>query len=100
MAAGRALVELDISKCLALGEESCSSIARHCQRIEVIGLRNLTGITGRGLLAMFPDQRTKGLRCLTLSGSKNVSCQCALIKMLLCVTDSSGGVGRGQDLEV
>ena len=75
--AGRLLIELDISNCLTLTDKSCSSIARHCKCVEVLGLRNLREVKGTELSEFFLDGRAKHFRVATLSGTKNVSC-CSL----------------------
>lgn len=64
---------LDLSSC-TLTDESCQSIARHCQCIEELGLRNVREITGVPLNQLFQDkERAKNIRAVTLSGSRKVN---------------------------
>ena len=70
---GKAIESLDLSSC-TLTDESCQSIARHCQCIEELGLRNLREITGVPLNQLFQDrERAKNIRAVTLSGSRKVN---------------------------
>ena len=67
-------MEFDVSNCVSLTEQACSSISNHCTALEVLGLRNLRSITGKGLEKFFIDKkRAKNFRIITLSGSKFVN---------------------------
>lgn len=69
---GRTLESLDLSNC-NLTDETCVSIVRHCQCIEVLGLRNLREITGTPLNKLFTDrERRKSITGITMSGSRKV----------------------------
>ncbi|KAL5471170.1 hypothetical protein EMCRGX_G029257 [Ephydatia muelleri] len=70
--AGRHLVELDVSNCLQLTDLSCSSIADHCQRLEVLGLMHLGEVRGTELSRLFLDKRAKKLKSVSLSGTTNL----------------------------
>ena len=67
------LIELDVSGCLELTDLTCSSIANHCQRLEMLGMMNLREVRGTELCRLFMDKRAKNFKCITLSGTKNVS---------------------------
>ena len=68
----KTLANLDVSNC-AITDESCASIARHCQAIEALGLRNVREITGAPLARLFNDgERNKNITAVTFSGSKKV----------------------------
>ena len=75
-ALGDVLLDLDISNCLALTDQSCASIARHCVVLEVLGLKNHREMKGTDLITFFQNkERAKHFRSITMSGSKNVSSQ-------------------------
>ena len=67
------MVNLDISNCQLLTDQSCASIARHCVSLEFLGMRNMRDLTGNKLAKMFLDKdRASSFQSITLSGSKNV----------------------------
>lgn len=78
--AGQTLLNLDLSNCLSLTDQCCTSIARNCKVLEVLGLTNLKEIKGDNLCKFFQnEERAKQFRAIMLSGSKNVrqrSCIC------------------------
>ena len=66
-------MNLDISNCQSLTDQSCASIARHCVNLEFLGMRNLRDLSGTKLSKMFHDkERASIFQSITLSGSKNV----------------------------
>ena len=66
-------MNLDISNCQSLTDQSCTSIARHCVSLEFLGMRNMKDMTGHTLSKMFQDEeRASVFQGITLSGSKNV----------------------------
>ena len=67
------LIELDVSGCLELTDMACTSIAKHCQRLETLGMMNLREVRGVELSRLFLDKRAENFKCITLSGTKNVS---------------------------
>ena len=72
-ATGDILIDLDISNCLALTDQSCCSISRHCVVLEVLGLRNHRDMKGTDLIKFFQNkERARNFRSVTMSGSKNV----------------------------
>ncbi len=80
-------MNLDISNCQSLTDQSCASIARHCVNLEFLGMRNMKDLTGLKLSKMFQDKdRASSFQCITLSGSKNVGVakyetnQCSLFR--------------------
>ena len=71
---GDTLVDLDISSCLELTDQSCASISRHCVALEALGLKNHREMKGMDLIKFFQDKtRAKNFRSISMSGSKNVS---------------------------
>lgn len=75
--AGQTLLNLDLSNCLSLTDQCCTSIARNCKVLEVLGLTNLKEIKGDNLCKFFQnEERARQFRAIMLSGSKNVKCTC------------------------
>ena len=71
--AGQTLLNLDVSNCLSLTDQCCTSIAHNCKVLEVLGLTNLKEIKGDDLCRFFHnEERAKQFRAIMLSGSKNV----------------------------
>lgn len=67
-------MSFDISNCTSLTDQSCTSIARHCTALEVLGMRNLKGLDGHGLSDFFLDEKkASNFRSIALSGTKNVN---------------------------
>ncbi|KAL5471143.1 hypothetical protein EMCRGX_G029226 [Ephydatia muelleri] len=69
---GVTLIELDVSGCLELTDMACTSIAKHCQCLETLGMMNLREVRGVELSRLFLDKRAENFKCITLSGTKNL----------------------------
>lgn len=86
--AGQTLLNLDLSNCLSLTDQCCTSIARNCKVLEVLGLTNLKEIKGDNLCKFFQnEERAKQFRAIMLSGSKNV-------RQRSCILYSQGFIQR------
>ena len=86
--AGQTLLNLDLSNCLSLTDQCCTSIARNCKVLEVLGLTNLKEIKGDNLCKFFQnEERARQFRAIMLSGSKNV-------RQSSCILYSQGFIQR------
>lgn len=89
--AGQTLLNLDVSNCLSLTDQCCTSIAHNCKILEVLGLTNLKEIKGDDLCRFFHnEERAKQFRAIMLSGSKNVRQSSCILNSWFSQDDHAG----------